>query len=222
MPRDPFSTGFDDLPAILPVFPLPRVILLPGGRLPLNLFEPRYLSLMRDALGQGRLFGMIQPIGGEDTVGEAPPPLYSVGTVGRIVQFSETDARQMLVVLLGVCRFHVLSEAEPVEGYRRLAVDYAPYRDDIASPAGGSVSAPKARLTTALKRYVEAHALDLDLRALDALSIPSLVVTLSMALPFETPEKQALLEAQTLEHRFNALCALMEMGAIAGGGDAPQ
>ncbi len=222
MPKDPFSTGFDDLPAILPVFPLPRVILLPGGRLPLNVFEPRYLSLVQDSLGQGRLFGMIQPMGGEDTVGEAPQPFYSVGTVGRIVQFSETDAHQMLAVLLGICRFRVRSEAEPVAGYRRLAVDYAPYRDDVANPSGGPVSAPKARLVSALKRYVEAHSLDLDLRALDALSVPSLVVTLSMALPFETPEKQALLEALTLEHRFNALCALMEMGAVAGGGDAPQ
>lgn len=222
MPKDPFSTDFDDLPPILPVFPLPQVILLPGGRLPLNVFEPRYLSLVHDALGQGRLFGLIQPSGGEETVGEAPPPLYSVGTVGRIVHFSETDARQLFVVLLGICRFRVEAEVEPGDGYRRLAVDYVPFRDDIASPGGGSVAAPRARISSALKRYVEAHALELDLRALDALSIPSLVATLSMALPFEAPEKQALLEALTLEHRFNALCALMEMGAIGGGGDAQQ
>ncbi len=222
MPKDPFSTGFDDLLPVLPVFPLPRVILLPGGRLPLNVFEPRYLSLVQDALGQGRLFGLIQPSGGEETVGEAPPPLYSVGTVGRIVHFSETDARQLFVVLLGICRFQVEAEVEPGDGYRRLAVDYAPFREDVASPGGGTVAAPRARIASALKRYVEAHALELDLRALDALSIPSLVATLSMALPFEAPEKQALLEALTLEHRFNALCALMEMGAIGGGGDARQ
>ncbi|MBN2752552.1 MAG: LON peptidase substrate-binding domain-containing protein [Rhodospirillaceae bacterium] len=224
MSTDPFTTKYEDLPDILPVFPLSQVILLPGGRLPLNVFEPRYLALVNDALAQGRLFGIIQSSGNEETVGEAPQPLYSVGSVGRIAHFAETEARQLFVVILGICRFHVTGEAEAKDGYRRLHVDYAPYREDITTPGGGIVNAPRERMTSSLKRFVEAHDLDIDLRALDALSTPSLVATLSMALPFETPEKQALLEAPTLEHRFNALCALMEMGAVgrASSGDAPQ
>ena len=129
----------------------------------------------------------------------------------------------MFVVLHGVCRFRVLGEAEGAEGFRRLRVDYAPFREDVAVPGGSGLDASRERLNGVLKRFVEAHALEVDLRALESLSLPSLVVTLSMALPFEAPEKQALLEAQTLERRYAALCALMEMGAVGGtAGDAPQ
>mgnify|MGYP000930081122 CR=1 FL=1 len=221
MAKDPFTTRYEDLPEILPVFPLSQVILLPGGRLPLNVFEPRYLALVQAALAHDRLFGMIQPL--DEEVGGDAPPLYSVGSVGRIVHFSETEARQMFVVLHGVCRFRVLGEAEGAEGFRRLRVDYAPFREDVAVPGGSGLDASRERLNGVLKRFVEAHALEVDLRALESLSLPSLVVTLSMALPFEAPEKQALLEAQTLERRYAALCALMEMGAVGGtAGDAPQ
>ena len=221
MSKDPFTTRYEDLPEVLPVFPLSQVIVLPGGRLPLNVFEPRYLALVQAALTGNRLVGMIQPID-EEAAGDAPP-LYSVGTLGRIVHFSETDARQMFIVLLGVCRFRVLGEEEPEDGFRRLRVDYAPFREDVAVPGGGSIDASREALIATLKRYVEAHALDIDVRALDSLSLPSLIVTLSMALPFEAPEKQALLEAATLERRYAALRALMEMGAVGGpSGDAPQ
>lgn len=218
MVKDPFTTRYEDLPEVLPVFPLSQVILLPGGRLPLNVFEPRYLALVDSALKADRLFGMIQPLSEDDDA----PTLYSVGSVGRIVHYSETDARQLFVVLLGICRFQAVRELDPQEGFRRLVVDYAPFREDIAVPGGGSITASREKLAKSLKRYIEAHALDIDLRALDSLALPSLVATLSMALPFEAPEKQALLEAPTLEHRYSALCALMEMGAVGGGGDAPQ
>ena len=221
MVRDPFTTRYEDLPEVLPVFPLSQVIVLPGGRLPLNVFEPRYLALVDAALRGDRLFGMIQPVVEEDR--RETPPLYSVGSVGRIVHFSETDARQLFVVLLGLCRFQVLAELDPQDGFRRLKVDYAAFREDITVPGGGAITAPRQKLTKSLKRFIDAHALDIDLRALDSLALPSLVSTLSMALPFEAPEKQALLEAQTLESRYTVLCALMEMGAVGGGGgDAPQ
>lgn len=212
-----------DLPEILPVFPLSDVILLPGGRLPLNVFEPRYMALVEEALKQGRMFGLIQPIHDEDT--DAPSKLYSVGTVGRIVHFSETENDQFFVVMFGLCRFRVCEELdEDEDGFRRLRVDYSPYADDLNSPAGGQATAPRERLVKCLTRYVQAYDLDIDLRALDALSLPSLIVTLSMALPFESSEKQALLEAETIDHRFSALCTLMEMGAMVaqGMGESPQ
>ena len=221
MVRDPFTTRYEDLPEVLPIFPLSQVIVLPGGRLPLNVFEPRYLALVDAALRGDRLFGMIQPLNEEDDA--ETPPLYSVGSVGRIVHFSETDARQLFVVLLGISRFQVITELEPEEGFRRLKVDYAPFREDVAVPGGGTLDAPRQKLAKSLKRFIEAHALDIDLRALDSLALPSLVSTLSMALPFESPEKQALLEAPTLESRYTVLCALMEMGAVGGsGGEATQ
>jgi len=224
MSKKPFSTQYEDLPEVLPVFPLSQVVLLPGGRLPLTIFEPRYLALINDALCSGRLFGIIQPVSDETEDG-APPEIYTVGSVGRIVHFSETENNNFIVVTLGICRFEVIEELDlHEEGYRRMRVNYAPYMEDVLSPAGGTVSAPRERLTKSLERYVQAHNLDIDLQALDALSTPSLVVTLSMALPFEAPEKQALIEAPTLEHRFNALCVLMEMGAVSalGSGDTQQ
>ncbi len=219
----PTKTAYSDLPEVLPVFPLSDVILLPGGRLPLNVFEPHYMALVEAALKQGRMFGLIQPV--HDEISDIQPKLYSVGTVGRIVHFSETENDQYFVVMYGACRFRVTEELDADDsGFRRLRVNYSDYAADLQNPAGGQVTAPRQRLMDCLTRYVQAHELELDLRALDALSVPSLVVTLSMALPFESSEKQALLEAETIDHRFGALCTLMEMGAMIaqGMGDSPQ
>jgi Lon protease-like protein len=175
---------------------------------------------VHDALGQGRLCGLIQPSGGEETVGEAPPPLYSVGTVGRIVHFSETDARQLFVVLLGICRFRVEAEVEPGDGYRRLAGVYAPFREAVAAPGGGTVAAPRARIASALKRTSRR----MPWNSTCAPSMPCRFLPVATC-RWPCPSKRGktgVLEALTLEHRFNALCALMEMGAIGGGGDAQQ
>ncbi|MDE1901693.1 MAG: LON peptidase substrate-binding domain-containing protein, partial [Alphaproteobacteria bacterium] len=103
----PPPPSLDSLPAVLPVFPLAGAVLLPQARLPLNIFEPRYLAMVEDALGHGRLIGMIQPSGDENA---AVPPLYAVGCAGRITSFSETDDGRMMIVLTGLCRFRVAAE----------------------------------------------------------------------------------------------------------------
>src|SRR5712691_4592654 len=119
------------LPQILPIFPLTGVLLLPRGRLPLNIFEPRYLAMTRDALGGERLIGMVQPSdpaeGGPGIDNRTNPPVYPVGCAGRITQFSETDDGRYLLTLTGVSRFRILDELPLLSGYRRVVADWRPF-----------------------------------------------------------------------------------------------
>src|SRR5437879_5895899 len=116
------------LPAILPIFPLTGVLLLPRGRLPLNIFEPRYLAMTRGALGGERLIGMVQP--SDPTVGGMNPPVYPIGCAGRLTQFSETDDGRFLITLTGVSRFRISEELPLLEGYRRVVPDWWPFGHD--------------------------------------------------------------------------------------------
>ena len=128
-----FSTQFSDLPASLPVFPLGGVLLLPYGRLPLNIFEERYLAMVDDALRSERLIGIIQPSNEADSQ-QKSPPLYKTGCAGRITAFSETDDGRYLVTLLGVCRFNIDQEIDSTRGYRRVVPNWGPFRSDITKP----------------------------------------------------------------------------------------
>src|ERR1700704_4869190 len=125
-----FHPGPDDLPGEFPVFPLPGALLLPRGKLPLRIFEPRYLAMTEDSLGQGRMFGMIQP---DPTVPDTAtgPGLFRVGCLGRLTSFSETDEGHYLITLTGVIRFAVAAEIEMRRGYRRVRAEFAPYRTDL-------------------------------------------------------------------------------------------
>src|SRR5690348_16202720 len=122
----------DELPAVLPIFPLVGVLLLPRGKLPLNIFEPRYLNMTRDALGGDRLIGMIQPTG-EERQGH-PPALYPTGCAGRITAFSETDDGRFLITLTGIARFDVAREIETVRGYRRVLPRWDRFAADLSEP----------------------------------------------------------------------------------------
>lgn len=128
MSGSPFDPSFDDLPREIPIFPLPGALLLPRGRLPLNIFEPRYLAMTRDALGGPRIIGMIQPDAMEDLRG-AQVATYRTGCAGRIVQFAETPDGRYLITLAGLVRFDIGSELPLKDGYRRVAANFAPYRD---------------------------------------------------------------------------------------------
>ena len=130
MTRNVFDPGFDGLPQVLPIFPLPGVLLLPGGRLPLNIFEPRYVAMVRDALSGERLIGMIQPNEAAEDVGAAPT--YSTGCTGRITAFSETDDGRYLITLTGLIRFDVARELPALSGYRRVMPDYSRFRGDLS------------------------------------------------------------------------------------------
>lgn len=218
----PVSTRFEDLPRELPVFPLSGAVLVPGGRLPLNIFEPRYLNLVLDALQNGRMFGMIQPnydampdelVDDDDEVGDDDePPLYKTGCVGRIVYFEETDDGRLLVALRGLSRFHMLEEIDGVKGYRQLRVDYAPFAKDMEPPHEFDLD--RDTLLDALQPYVDAQGMRLKVDVIKGLSDHTLVNSLCMICPFDPREKQALLETMTPEDRAEMLLALLQMGVF--------
>ncbi|MGE3475506.1 MAG: LON peptidase substrate-binding domain-containing protein [Rhodospirillaceae bacterium] len=218
--RSPIQTRYEDLPEELPIFPLSGALLLPWGRLPLNIFEPRYLNMTLDALGVGRIIGMVQPnYDREDMAGD--PPVYSVGCAGRIASFEETEDGRLLILLKGLCRFSIVNEIEGRKGYRRVKALYEPFKADLDQPANFEVN--REQLFARLKPYLEAHAMPLGVEVLKGLSDPTLVTSLCMVCPFDPREKQALLEAPTLKARYDALLALLQIAAFeAGGIDTPR
>jgi hypothetical protein len=205
----PFDPTFEQLPREVPIFPLTGVLLLPHGRLPLNIFEPRYLNMTRAALAApDRIIGMIQPSSGTD-VGE--PPVFPVGCAGRITQFGETDDGRYLITLRGICRFAILEELSILDGYRRVIPDFAKFRHDLTDE--GDVDIDRERMVAALKRYLGQQGVDANWDALGKMRPARLVTTLAMTCPFAPSEKQALLEAETAANRAKILLALLEMGA---------
>ncbi len=208
-----FDPTYEQLPRTIPVFPLPEVLLLPRGRLPLNIFEPRYLAMVEDALAADRMIGMIQPL--ESGGGNGTLELYNTGCAGRICRFEETTDGRYLIALAGVCRFAVREELEPVSGYRRVAANWTEFRRDLdpATEAG----LDRGRLLSALRAYFGVHGIEADWEALHEAPDERLVTCLAMICPFGASEKQALLEAPDLPARTKVLTALVEMGAASCG-----
>ncbi len=199
-----------DLPTEFAVFPLPGALLLPHGRLPLNIFEPRYLRMVDDAMSAGRVIGMVQP---DATRGETPsgPGLYRTGCLGRISSFSETDDGRYLITLNGVSRFWTVVELEMQGGYRRVRADLVRFKADLQEPEADRMD--RKALLSALRAYFAAQGFEANWEAIDEMPDASLVTTLSMVCPFDPPEKQALLEAADVGERARALVALLQMGA---------
>jgi Lon protease-like protein len=206
----PFHPVLGELPAEIPVFPLPGAMLLPGGRLPLTIFEPRYLAMVEDALAAGRMFGMIQPDSRkpEDAKG---PGLFGVGCLGRITSFMETEDGRIIISLLGLVRFAAETEVAARRGYRRLRVSYEAYATDLVEPAE-SIVLPRQGLLASLRSYFDRQKLTADWSAVGALDDATLLTTLCMICPFLPSEKQALLEAGSLTERAQILATLLEFG----------
>ena len=204
------SVSLENLPAEFAVFPLGGALLLPGGKLPLNIFEKRYLRMIDDALSSGRVIGMIQP---DESRRGTPsgPALYKVGCLGRLSSFSETDDGRYLVTLTGIIRFAVQVELEVVGGYRRVRADLARFRGDLDADHASAID--RDGLLAALRAYFQAQGFDANWDAIDEMPDAALVNTLAMVCPFEMPEKQALLEAQTEADRAATLLALLQMDA---------
>lgn len=202
------------LPEILPIFPLTGVLLLPRGRLPLNIFEPRYLAMTSDALGSERLIGMLQPSdpGGGGPGDRMNPAVYPVGCAGRLTSFSETDDGRYLITLTGISRFRVREELPLLRGYRRIVPDWDEFAPD-REPAG-RLNFERARLIAGLRSFFEQRSISVDWDAIEKAPSEYLVTSIAMACPFAPSEKQALLEAADLDARAELLTALVEMAAI--------
>ncbi len=206
-----FTRRVEDLPAEFPVFPLGGALLLPQGKLPLNIFEPRYLAMVEDALASGRVIGMIQPDAARPATPNGPA-LYRVGCLGRLSSFSETEDGRYLITLTGLLRFVTSVELEQRRGYRRVRGDLMHYRDDL-DPNPGHAPFDRDALVAALRAYFASRGYDANWDAINEMPDDALVVTLAMVCPFEPAEKQALLEAQTPPDRAATLLALLKMGA---------
>lgn len=175
------------LPDILPIFPLHGVVLLPGGRLPLNIFEPRYLAMVDDVLRGDRRIGMIQSR-------ESSDALYDIGCAGRITAFEETDDGRILITLTGVQRFKIVREMDTQNGYRRAAVDWTPYITDAAADCS-NLCVDRAKLCGLLKTYFAMNEMSCEWARIKNVLDYELLTTLSMVCPFTAHEKQQLLEA---------------------------
>jgi len=197
-----------DLPQKLPVFPLPGALLLPRADLPLNIFEPRYLEMISDALSGERMIGIIQPRDDSDTAER--PDLMKVGCAGRITSYAETPDGRMLVTLTGVSRFSIKSELAVDTSYRQVMANFKPFAIDLVMDLGAA-EVNRPALLTAFKDYLTANNMSADWSEINAASTEVLVNTLSLLAPYPASEKQALLEAPDLKTRADVLVALTEM-----------
>jgi Lon protease-like protein len=205
-----------DLPQVIPVFPLDGALLLPGGELPLQIFEPRYLNMVDDVMAGDRVIGMIQTRGGD----RSRPILAGVGCLGRITSYAETADGRYLITLTGVCRFEPGEEISIRTPYRQVRARYDRFEADLAEDEQTlAPTAIRERFGRALKRYLNRRDLDIDWETATTAPLEPLVNSLAMGLPFEPAEKQALLEAQDLAGRFEALTALLEIDCMEDGDD---
>ncbi len=214
-----------DLPQNIPVFPLGGALLLPRCQLPLNIFEPRYLAMVNDAMSSNRIIGMIQPAEEPATSlnsgGQHVPSLRTIGCAGRLTSFAETDDGRILISLTGLCRFAVAGELSAVTPYRQVEADYSAFADDL-TPGLGEDDVDREALLETFRAYLDANNLNADWDEIGQASNEVLVNTLSMLSPYPPTEKQALLEASNLKSRADVLIALTEIElARRSGGPRP-
>ncbi|AOG07940.1 MAG: LON peptidase substrate-binding domain-containing protein [Bosea sp. (in: a-proteobacteria)] len=209
--------GPDDCPAVVPVFPLGGALLLPRGQMPLNIFEPRYIAMIDDAIRTHRVIGIVQP---EPESGRqaATPGLLQVGCLGRITQFAETGDDRYILTLTGIARFRIAEELSVTTPYRQCRVGYDAYLIDFTARAGEE-AVDRNALLKALRAFAKASELKIDWKGVNEAPNEALVNALSMMCPFGPREKQALLEAPTLKERAEVLVAITEIELARNGGD---
>lgn len=211
MSDNPYAPDFEDLPEIMPVFPLHGVLLLPKGQLPLNIFETCYLSMIEDAMRGRRMIGIVQP--------ERPQSkkLYRTGCAGKITSYQETDDGRNLVTLTGICRFNICEELNTTTVYRQIVPDWKPFRGDLKKD--GCTKIDRDRLVGLLKSYFEMHDLTCSWDHIDKAPDEKLITCLSMICPLEPTEKQVLLEAMTCTERGEKFLAMLEIAVKGRSGE---
>ncbi len=207
-----FEHSVEELPNTIPLFPLNKVLLLPRAKLPLNLFENRYLHMLDNSLANKRIIGMIQPREKVAKNSEIKNPnLYDIGCAGRVTAFSETNDSRYELILKGVCRFRVIKEKKLVNGFRSANVEWNEFANDFNTL---SLMNQKKRkdFEDLLKIFLEKISINADWEMIETTNDEDLVNMISMCCPFDVSEKQALLEAKSLDQRLEVLTSLMQMG----------
>ena len=202
---DPSS--IEQLPSVVPIFPLSGATLLPGTVLPLNIFEPRYLSMVLDAIASHRYIAMVQPC--EGPAGDSGPAVYDVGCAGRITGFNETDDGRLLISLKGTCRYRMAEELDIVNGYRRIRAQWSDFASDLGEAA--EIDLDRANFRACMETYFDTCGLKVDWAGLEKMPDARMVDFLAMNLPFSAEEKQALLEATDVMRRNEILLAVATM-----------
>ena len=210
MTRNPFLPQFSELPAAIPVFPFAGAVLMPGVQLPLNIFEPRYLNLVADALASDHLVGMIQPT--SETLEDEVPALHRIGCVGRITSYSETNDGRVVLVLTGICRFQVSSEVEGCQGYRRVAVNWERFAADCHE-SEDSIANRKGFLTS-LKSYCTLRGVEAPWDDIEKMPDGELINLLIAHLPLSPEDKQALIETVATAERAALMRGLLDMASV--------
>lgn len=199
------------MPRTLPIFPLEGAMLLPGGLLPLNIFEQKYIKMIDDALASHRMIGMIQPNSHtrENT-------LYSTGCAGRITGFTEMDDNRYTIILTGLCRFEVEDELTSITPYRTIQANWGNYKDDLVDDCE-TIEIDREEFVPLLQRYFILNNMDCDWDVIQQTRCETLITTLPMICPFAPEEQQALLEAKTLDNRYNVLTSMLKIALKANG-----
>jgi uncharacterized protein len=210
MTRSPFFPKFSDLPTKLPIFPLAGAVVMPGVQLPLNIFEPRYLNMVQDALSEDHLVGMIQPR--SDTAFDESPEIHRVGCTGRITSYSETNDGRIVLVLTGVCRFDVRGELDVKRGYRRVVPDWERFAIDFHEDE--SSLADREGFLTSLKAYASLRGVEIPWDNIEKMGDPDLTNLLCAHLPLDAEDKQALIETLDLCDRGELMRGLMDMSSV--------
>jgi Lon protease-like protein len=208
MLKNPFDISFEALPDSLPIFPLRDVLLLPGGQIPLNVFEPRYLNMVQDALSaKDRLIGVVSPKDPPQS-GDKKIALSSVGCAGRITSFEEKADGRFMITLTGYCRFHVKKEITTMRGYRRFNTDWTEFERDLTIDIAAGID--KDRLVQLLESYAELAGIEMDWGLLSRMPSFNIVTFFSMTLPLSQPEKQQLLATPTITERAELLMEMIQ------------
>lgn len=211
MSRNPFFPKFTDLPAELPIFPLPGAVVMPGVQLPLNIFEPRYLSMVADALASHHLIGMIQPT--SETMTDEVPEIHRIGCAGRITSYSETPDGRIVLVLTGVCRFQAVTEIEPRHGYRRVRADWERFALDYQS--NDSAIADRTGFLSSLKAFCTLRGVEVPWDDVEQMADRDLTNLLCAHLPLSPEDKQALIETVPTADRAALMRGLLDMASAA-------
>jgi Lon protease-like protein len=213
MNKNPFAPDFEELPPTLPIFPLAGILLLPGGHLPLHVFEPRYCAMVMDAMRSDRMIGMIQPQDSDAVEIGDDTPVHRTGCAGKITEFSETPDGRFMIALTGVCRFDCGPELPVMRGYRRIHPLWDKYKSDLLQDPEAGID--RLRLKETLQIYFKKEGMDCDWVALEGASDGRLMTCLSMVCCFDAQEKQALLEADCCKARARMFMTMLDMAVCA-------
>ena len=206
-----FDNKYEELPASIPLFPLNKVLLLPRAKLPLNLFENRYLHMFDYALKNDRYIGMVQPSELSSSSGnEKSPSIYNIGCAGYVTAFSQTNDNRYEIILEGVCRFKIKKELETLNGFRRADVQWSKFKSDFKSEKLNSRE-KRNEFLKILRPFLEKMSMNFDWEVIEGTNDEDLINTISMCCPFDVNEKQALLEAISLEDRREVLTSLIHI-----------